>query len=370
MTEPSNVEAYRLRAANRPEPDGFVTDSIFTPEHHERLILATSTFQTFSADTSEFQPYIDIQYPYDAYMFRLHTGGRLDNKARGNWTFAEGNVKLNFGYVVFQPGQNNVIMRDLKNNFGANPHNLVPMTDMESGQQFAGPGNHSPEANDLAAMLAEWSGSWNKDYAYANVPDYAACWAQIDSRLKKHVAKYSSVLPNFGYGTQYFGGLSQYASPAGFPRSCPPFGGWVDMNHFPRSVDQMMLDLGIVGTKPPVPVAADNIMSSSKVAAGFHLTSLNKRYVAQFQTDGNFVVYDWSFNPVKPIWSSKTAGRGDHLAIQGDGNVVIYAGTVAQWATGTDKAGPIKLIMQDDGDLVLYKKSDGKAVWSSKGGKI
>jgi hypothetical protein len=40
-----------------------------------------------------------------------------------------------------------------------------------------------------------------------------------------------------------------------------------------------------------------------------------------FQTDGNFV---WYVSGV-PLWSSVTAGTGQTLALQGDGNVVVYS---------------------------------------------
>jgi hypothetical protein len=62
------------------------------------------------------------------------------------------------------------------------------------------------------------------------------------------------------------------------------------------------------------------------------------------QTDGNLVVYaknESPDTPNRPIWDSKTNGRGEnYLRVQDDGNLVIYAtGTVnAQWASGTDWA--------------------------------
>jgi hypothetical protein len=63
------------------------------------------------------------------------------------------------------------------------------------------------------------------------------------------------------------------------------------------------------------------------------------------QTDGNLVVYKLSstlLNPpsdVNPCWSSNTHGNaGAFLAVQDDGNVVIYnaANTRALWATGAN----------------------------------
>lgn len=53
---------------------------------------------------------------------------------------------------------------------------------------------------------------------------------------------------------------------------------------------------------------------------------------ALMQTDGNFVLYDYT--PM-PLWSSNTAGYpGSYLVLQNDGNLVIYK-PIAVWATGT-----------------------------------
>jgi hypothetical protein len=51
------------------------------------------------------------------------------------------------------------------------------------------------------------------------------------------------------------------------------------------------------------------------------------------QGDGNFVVYDAHG---AAVWATGTNGSGGNvLAVQNDGNLVIYAGPVAVWATNT-----------------------------------
>ncbi|MEC0180683.1 hypothetical protein P4H61_04120 [Paenibacillus peoriae] len=51
------------------------------------------------------------------------------------------------------------------------------------------------------------------------------------------------------------------------------------------------------------------------------------------QTDGNFVIYGYP----NAIWATDTNGWGNaFLVVQDDGNVVIY-GTKAAWATGTNR---------------------------------
>ncbi len=59
------------------------------------------------------------------------------------------------------------------------------------------------------------------------------------------------------------------------------------------------------------------------------------------------------------------------LLMQGDGNLVLYNGSItaahAMWATGTNNGrGVLHLTMQGDGNLVLYTAS-GTAVWSTGG---
>jgi hypothetical protein len=57
-----------------------------------------------------------------------------------------------------------------------------------------------------------------------------------------------------------------------------------------------------------------------------------------------------------------------HLVMQSDGNLVIYKrGTsVAKWATGTNGKGAVQMKFQTDGNLVLYKSNGTTAVWASK----
>ncbi|HEY4022475.1 MAG TPA: beta-galactosidase [Pseudonocardiaceae bacterium] len=52
------------------------------------------------------------------------------------------------------------------------------------------------------------------------------------------------------------------------------------------------------------------------------------------------------------------------LNLQGDGNLVLYEGGAALWATNTVNSGATKAIMQGDGNFVLYTAA-GAAVWSS-----
>ncbi|MFD8932809.1 hypothetical protein ACFV0X_48905, partial [Streptomyces mirabilis] len=113
---------------------------------------------------------------------------------------------------------------------------------------------------------------------------------------------------------------------------------------------------------------------------------------AIMQTDGNLVIYTSTGGPGKggTLWSTKTYGNpGAHTALRDDGNLVVYrAGSTAPggvlWSSGSYarsqtiasgqnmKAGwwtqsrYTRLVMQTDGNLVMYRKRDGAAIWSSR----
>ncbi len=82
------------------------------------------------------------------------------------------------------------------------------------------------------------------------------------------------------------------------------------------------------------------------------IESPNGDYLLEFRTDGNLVLTQTSDDTV--LWESDTADLGaDVLAMQTDGNLVIYDGSTALWASGTLVFGSY-LQLQDDGNLVIY----------------
>jgi hypothetical protein len=54
--------------------------------------------------------------------------------------------------------------------------------------------------------------------------------------------------------------------------------------------------------------------------------------VAIMQGDGNFVLYDSSWNP---HWATNTCCSATHLALQNDGNMVVYDNLVPVWSLPT-----------------------------------
>ncbi|MGW7005620.1 hypothetical protein ACWGCW_23160, partial [Streptomyces sp. NPDC054933] len=116
-------------------------------------------------------------------------------------------------------------------------------------------------------------------------------------------------------------------------------------------------------------------------------TSGNSGAYAYMQSDGNLVVYKSTGGA---LWASNTWGNpGAWADLQDDGNLVVYKSTGGPgrggslWADGTyarsqtigsgqrlqagswTQAQYTRLVMQLDGNFVMYRKSDGKAIWSS-----
>ncbi|MFQ6554114.1 hypothetical protein AAD018_017360, partial [Aestuariibius insulae] len=136
------------------------------------------------------------------------------------------------------------------------------------------------------------------------------------------------------------------------------------------------------GGAPLAYSAVGNSLLNSELTTNQYLASDNGRYRALLQSDGNFVVYDTSlsdgWDPEAAIWASDTVtGQpGGTVRMQPDGNLVVQNGegapvwdsaTYSQTAT-VDRS--FRLLMQDDGNLVVYDDATSQALWSSQHGKL
>ena len=121
----------------------------------------------------------------------------------------------------------------------------------------------------------------------------------------------------------------------------------------------------------PVPGAPGNpyctpngacITALQRVNNGSTMASCNGTYHLTMQADGNLVLYAGA----KDLWASDTVGGAKpYLIMQEDGNAVVYdqANTVL-WSTGTSGHPGALLAMQDDGNLVVYGPSQ-EVLWAS-----
>lgn len=93
-----------------------------------------------------------------------------------------------------------------------------------------------------------------------------------------------------------------------------------------------------------------------------YLLSGDGRHQFILQDDGNLVLYRLSDH--KALWASGTNGKAASKAImQQDGNFVIYGYPNAIWASNTNGKPNSTLIVQNDGNVVIYEPS--VPVWAT-----
>ena len=107
---------------------------------------------------------------------------------------------------------------------------------------------------------------------------------------------------------------------------------------------------------------SDTLGAGGRLVAGQWLVSSNRRYRLLYQTDGNLVLLD-DIDAVA-LWSSETTGASaGQVVMQSDGNLVVYdAQGSGRWASGTVGNPNARLVVQNDGNLVVYR-ADGQPLW-------
>jgi hypothetical protein len=101
-------------------------------------------------------------------------------------------------------------------------------------------------------------------------------------------------------------------------------------------------------------VWADTLVAGEVLMAGQQLDAPTQAFSALMRGDGNFVVYrndDWS-----KLWSSGTDGHPEaSVVMQDDGDLVIYASDGKRlWSTATGGNPGAFVQLHDDGQLVTY----------------
>ena len=95
------------------------------------------------------------------------------------------------------------------------------------------------------------------------------------------------------------------------------------------------------------------------------LESNNKCFKLIMQDDGNLVLYHQLTS--FSLWSTQTQRTcTNRLCMQADGNLVTYdCNVVATWNSETMENTGAVLILQDDGNAVIYAKNSTIALWAS-----
>lgn len=103
----------------------------------------------------------------------------------------------------------------------------------------------------------------------------------------------------------------------------------------------------------------DRLLVNQSLKVNQSLTSGDGRFTLVMQGDGNLVLYEGR----RARWESRTTGRGAVTAVmQGDANFVLYdKANRPIWATDTDGGGGAFIVLQNDGNLVIYRGS--RAIW-------
>jgi hypothetical protein len=110
---------------------------------------------------------------------------------------------------------------------------------------------------------------------------------------------------------------------------------------------------------------SSSIPSNTIIAKGSSLKSNNQCFRLDAQNDGNLVLYRQSNG--QALWATGTDRRNVNRTIfQNDGNLVIYdTSNQAVWASGSDRRGGNRLVVQDDANVVMYTPQ-GQSVWDTK----
>lgn len=97
---------------------------------------------------------------------------------------------------------------------------------------------------------------------------------------------------------------------------------------------------------------------------GNYLSSYDQQFQLRMQwPDGNLVLYDVNNNA---RWASWTQNMGpDYCVMQNDGNLVIYrlGDNAVLWSPYTQGNPGAFLRLQDDGNLVIYTADGSRALW-------
>ena len=107
---------------------------------------------------------------------------------------------------------------------------------------------------------------------------------------------------------------------------------------------------------------ADRLNPGQELHADESLVSANGQFSLVLQTDGNLVLSEGG----EAVWATGTDGREiSKIIMQEDGNLVLYATNGDPvWASQTDGNNGAYLLLQDDRNVVIYS-ADGSPLWAT-----
>jgi Papain-like cysteine protease AvrRpt2 len=116
--------------------------------------------------------------------------------------------------------------------------------------------------------------------------------------------------------------------------------------------------------------AGDRLRATEALFPGASITAKTRPLTLTLQADGNLVLARSGV----PVWTSGTAGKSVSSAVmQEDGNLVLHGPGGAVWASGTGDTPGARLILQDDGNAAIVGKrrvirwATGTPIWPPAG---
>lgn len=100
-----------------------------------------------------------------------------------------------------------------------------------------------------------------------------------------------------------------------------------------------------------------SLFAGQILASGACVESPSGRYMLLMQSDGNLFIYDRSAGQV--TWAANTYGHsGAYAVMQEDGNFCVYTtNNTFLWCSGTNGTNAERLDMGDDGRIIIYKSA-------------
>jgi hypothetical protein len=121
---------------------------------------------------------------------------------------------------------------------------------------------------------------------------------------------------------------------------------------------------GLMSASAPGGAAtAGAIALGTRMTPGQSVLSANGSHQLVMQSDGNLVVYS---SDGRALWTSRSAGRGAAFVAGADGNLAVVDRTGHPvWTSATGRKGAGRLLVQNDGNVVLYRNSGG-VLWATR----